>query len=273
MRFTLCSMTIVVLSVCETTLGKLYVKTVPSSNKSQPSQPTLKQPNIFSSENLAKFASCDDLCALGWTHIQSKCFMFDATPKEYYESESYCKSLGAKMVTVQSREESEWIGELITANQWTWLGGLTNGTSLSDFYWTDGSSNEFSYFTDTLLQPNKGLVLRKDGKWSYSDFEMKRSIVCQKAPKKCFPETEARIKITQKVVNALDANVTRLVDNFIQNQIRLSADVKRIRSEMNSTGDSIETLLNQANGLQKQIDIIMEYLATLTKTVQRLIAE
>ncbi|RWS05484.1 hypothetical protein B4U79_16229 [Dinothrombium tinctorium] len=179
------------------------------------------------------------------------------------------------MVAIHSEEESKFVGNLSAsaASGWSWLGGETNGTFLRDFFWTDKSETVFSAFAEWSLEIDKALVIRKDGKWSYSNFNAKHSTLCQKRSKKCFPETEARIKITQRVVNALEGNVTRLVENFVHTQMRLNSEVNRIKSEMNTTGDDIEALLNSTNGLQKQIDIILEYLATLTKAMQKLIQE
>jgi len=78
-----------------------------------------------------------DECPQGWTQIGSRCFIYDATLRDYDGSSKYCKSIGGMIASVHSEKENRvmlglfpvdkaftvYIGAEYENGQWKWHDG------------------------------------------------------------------------------------------------------------------------------------------------------
>ncbi|XP_066982679.1 macrophage mannose receptor 1-like isoform X2 [Macrobrachium rosenbergii] len=139
-------------------------------------------------------------CEEGWELFNDVCYKAAEQNKNYFDSESYCKSLGAQVATVHSAKENEFLASIIPAGSTdAWI-GITDIDHENSFTCSDGTnfvysnwkrlecdySLEFAYEKCASLLPN--------GKWKHNDCENRIttyvSVICTKPPeaKKIEPE-------------------------------------------------------------------------------------
>ncbi|XP_046905844.1 C-type lectin domain family 4 member M-like isoform X2 [Hypomesus transpacificus] len=89
-------------------------------------------------------------CPLGWWRFSSSCYHISTEAKSWAESRQDCKSKGADLVVIDSREEQAflhifgkrvWIGLTDSEKEgtWTWLDGKLINPSK---FWADGEPND-----------------------------------------------------------------------------------------------------------------------------------
>ncbi|RWS05486.1 lung surfactant protein A-like protein [Dinothrombium tinctorium] len=174
------------------------------------------------------------------------------------------------MAIIHSKEENDFVAGLVPGGTWTFLGGKTTGNGSTEFEWLDGSAADFYNWEPSEIEPNQGIVIRQDGKWSFSELPDTRPVLCQRSLTKCVPENVARIKKTETIVGALEGGITRLLKHFSSNQKAIKSEVSNINTKLNETEENIEALHESSYGLQKQIDIIVSYLSRFSQTLQEL---
>jgi hypothetical protein len=83
----------------------------------------------------------------GWIHFESKCLKIFGEEVEYREAKTICESKGAKINSIDSREENEFIVNLIRKNDPSvhtfWI-GARKGKSQTDVFECE-NGNPFSF--------------------------------------------------------------------------------------------------------------------------------
>lgn len=142
-----------------------------------------RRPAIQSDFNLSP-ASCDQL----FNHVHHG-LSYHYNPSlnmTFKAAQSYCKSLGSSLPTIQTRAQNEYLQFLVRNNE-VWLGSteVVAGKHVS-FSWSDGSSMNYTNFA---AKSNKaacnyfkcrGFVNRR-GKWSGISIFAHLGVVCQKS--------------------------------------------------------------------------------------------
>ncbi|XP_028447190.1 galactose-specific lectin nattectin [Perca flavescens] len=88
-------------------------------------------------------------CPHGWRHCGSRCFSYNAGPKNWIDGEFFCISTGGNLASIHSAEEHEfirhYIREVTGTDKNAWIGGH-DGVKEGTFLWTDGSKFDFTSF-------------------------------------------------------------------------------------------------------------------------------
>ncbi|XP_014827726.1 PREDICTED: galactose-specific lectin nattectin-like, partial [Poecilia mexicana] len=88
-----------------------------------------------------------NVCPLGWTWFQDRCYLFVGTELDWAEAEQYCISHGGNLASIHNREEYAFIRNLIFHvagnNRRTWVGGY-DAVEEGTWQWSDGSRNDFT---------------------------------------------------------------------------------------------------------------------------------
>lgn len=61
----------------------------------------------------------------------------------YNDTLELCTSLGGRLPSLHSDNDTRFLSRLIGSSSRVWLGGVKNGTGISDYNWTDGSAFDF----------------------------------------------------------------------------------------------------------------------------------
>ncbi|XP_026766632.3 C-type lectin domain family 10 member A [Pangasianodon hypophthalmus] len=91
-------------------------------------------------------------CPYGWTRFLSSCYRVSSSLKPWVESRQDCRTTGADLVIINSREEQQfvsglrrnlWIGltDIEQEGQWKWV----DNTSLESGYWMNNEPNNVQY--------------------------------------------------------------------------------------------------------------------------------
>uniref|UniRef100_A0A3B5KJI0 C-type lectin domain-containing protein n=1 Tax=Xiphophorus couchianus TaxID=32473 RepID=A0A3B5KJI0_9TELE len=81
----------------------------------------------------------------GWRIFRGSAYYMSSTEKTWQESRTYCQSVGADLIIINSKEEQislftyMWIGltDSETEGRWKWV----DGSPLTTSYWYDGEPN------------------------------------------------------------------------------------------------------------------------------------
>ncbi|XP_062384506.1 C-type lectin domain family 4 member A-like [Sardina pilchardus] len=86
-------------------------------------------------------------CPSGW-NVYSKCYLLSSIPKPWSEARQVCQAMGADLVTIESKEEQDyivglgkwvWIGLQRSGMSWTWVNGRQLSTGPT--FWEPGQPN------------------------------------------------------------------------------------------------------------------------------------
>ncbi|XP_026156724.1 CD209 antigen-like protein A [Mastacembelus armatus] len=78
-------------------------------------------------------------CPEGWTRFGCSCY-FKSTQEKYWdESRTDCLNKGADLVSINSKEEQEFVTKLNVKGQ-SWIGLFRENTQTSTWKWVDGSA-------------------------------------------------------------------------------------------------------------------------------------
>ena len=79
-------------------------------------------------------------CPNGWTRFDNYCYLVSSSIKTWDQAQAYCKSLGGRLVKINSAEENEFVLNLVTQKapslKQVWIGLKWSSTA---FYWQDHS--------------------------------------------------------------------------------------------------------------------------------------
>ncbi|XP_054897724.1 C-type lectin domain family 4 member M-like [Poeciliopsis prolifica] len=81
---------------------------------------------------------------LGWRIFRGGAFYISFTEKTWQESRTYCQSLGADLMVINSKEKQDFANSFQT-NMWI---GLTDSETEGSWKWVDGSPLTTSYWPD-----------------------------------------------------------------------------------------------------------------------------
>uniref|UniRef100_A0A3B5PRG5 C-type lectin domain-containing protein n=1 Tax=Xiphophorus maculatus TaxID=8083 RepID=A0A3B5PRG5_XIPMA len=88
-----------------------------------------------------------NICPLGWTWFQDRCYLFVDAELDWAEAEQYCISHGGNLASIHCQEEYAFIRNFIFHvagnSRRTWVGGY-DGIEVRIWQWSDGSRNDFS---------------------------------------------------------------------------------------------------------------------------------
>uniref|UniRef100_A0A3B5M025 C-type lectin domain-containing protein n=1 Tax=Xiphophorus couchianus TaxID=32473 RepID=A0A3B5M025_9TELE len=89
-----------------------------------------------------------NICPLGWTWFQDRCYLFVDAELDWAEAEQYCISHGGNLASIHCQEEYAFIRNFIFHvagnSRRTWVGGY-DGIE-KRWLWSDGSSFEFAHW-------------------------------------------------------------------------------------------------------------------------------
>ncbi|XP_013880205.1 galactose-specific lectin nattectin [Austrofundulus limnaeus] len=93
-----------------------------------------------------QLTSCQT-CPPGWTWYGGFCYMFDATERDWYDSERFCNSKGASLESLETQSEYEFVRELIRRSKGSdvpaWVGGY-DAVKEGVWFWSDGTPFTFN---------------------------------------------------------------------------------------------------------------------------------
>ncbi|KAB5518269.1 hypothetical protein PHYPO_G00163810 [Pangasianodon hypophthalmus] len=126
-------------------------------------------------------------CPYGWTRFLSSCYRVSSSLKPWVESRQDCRTTGADLVIINSREEQQfvsglgenlWIGltDIEQEGQWKWV----DNTSLESGYWMNNEPNSGGYpFVD---EDCAQVVSLSPAISSWNDFRCNRGLygLCEK---------------------------------------------------------------------------------------------
>lgn len=105
------------------------------------------------------FIDCDLIqptsCPSGWREYENKCYHFNRITATFNETISYCELFNSKPVSIHSKEEHDFVSNLIFDKfneAETWLGAIYLAYGSYDYKWVDES--KFNYTNWNLHQPD-----------------------------------------------------------------------------------------------------------------------
>lgn len=90
--------------------------------------------------------ACEAMCLKGWHHFGDKCYRYFSQPRTWLNAYYYCQGqFGAKLATIDSREENDFVGHLLMTGSGGWL-GLNDRSKESRFLWNYNKFDQPAYF-------------------------------------------------------------------------------------------------------------------------------
>jgi len=116
-------------------------------------------------------------CESGWTNFNGSCFKFISSGQYWTTADAYCLQYGAKLASIHSRSENDFLNTLAGSNDY-WIGGYPKDNS---WVWSDLSEFDYSEYYDVSTG---GYCLYQDyGKsgWtsSYCDQSYQKYFICK----------------------------------------------------------------------------------------------
>nr|XP_024656168.1 CD209 antigen-like protein E isoform X3 [Maylandia zebra] len=120
-------------------------------------------------------------CPEEWTRFGSKFYFKYTASKTWSESQNHCKTRGADLVMITSKEEQEFISKFAG---YSWIGLRANQTSgRSKWEWVDGSALTQTFWGEGWSDPYsgyRGVCCDDDGKWTGSYDHESTTFICEK---------------------------------------------------------------------------------------------
>lgn len=150
-----------------------------------------KQENIYQEFTQVK-AEMDRLCRpcpWDWTSFQGLCYFFSNSQKNWNDSVTACREVGAQLVIIKSTEEQSFL-QLTSKNKGsTWM-GLSDLNKEGTWNWVDGSPLFFrfmKYWNEG--EPNnhgeEDCVEFKGDGWNDGRCELEKFWICKKSAASC----------------------------------------------------------------------------------------
>ena len=94
-------------------------------------------------------------CPLGWVRFNGYCYLVNSSVKTWQNAQMYCKGLGGNLVKINSKEENEFVLNLVNklapSLKQIWI-GLEWDSRLNSFVWYDHSVPTFTKWSPN--EPN-----------------------------------------------------------------------------------------------------------------------
>ncbi|XP_072052013.1 echinoidin-like [Amphiura filiformis] len=131
------------------------------------------------------------VCETGWKGFGSYCYYFDDIARvPYAEAETACQNLGAKLVSIHSQDENDFVGYFAkhdgVGNSWFgWWIGLDDRTVTYSYQWVDGTSVDFLNWI--AGEPNRSnencakIAPKKGEQWYDVSCTLLYPYICKKA--------------------------------------------------------------------------------------------
>ncbi|RWS05816.1 low affinity immunoglobulin epsilon Fc receptor-like protein, partial [Leptotrombidium deliense] len=101
-------------------------------------------------------AKSNDLCPDGWIRFEKQCYVQEYVGKaswlKFDEAQNYCKSLNASMVSIHSKEENDFVSQLMKTGG-IWLAGQQERIKSSKFNWIEGSEFNYTNWDESQKRP------------------------------------------------------------------------------------------------------------------------
>ncbi|XP_019206406.2 CD209 antigen-like protein A isoform X1 [Oreochromis niloticus] len=116
-------------------------------------------------------------CPEEWTRFGSKFYFKSTERKTWSNSQKHCKTRGADLVMINSKEEQEfirnmrggsWIGLTGWNYEWEWV----DGSALTQTFWAEGHGNPSS--------GSRGVCCDDSGRWTGSHYSESKTFICEK---------------------------------------------------------------------------------------------
>ncbi|XP_039907925.1 CD209 antigen-like [Simochromis diagramma] len=120
-------------------------------------------------------------CPEEWTRFGSKFYFKSTEWKTWSESQNHCKTRGADLVMINSKEEQEFVSKF---GGYSWIGLRSNQTSGgSKWEWVDGSALTQTFWAEGHGFPSSGhygVCCDYHGKWTRSYYSDSKTFICEK---------------------------------------------------------------------------------------------
>uniref|UniRef100_A0A7N8X6W8 C-type lectin domain-containing protein n=1 Tax=Mastacembelus armatus TaxID=205130 RepID=A0A7N8X6W8_9TELE len=123
-------------------------------------------------------------CPEGWTRFGCSCYFKSSEEKTWPNSWSDCRDKGADLVTINSKEEQEFVTKLNVTGQF-WIGLRTlysQQTSTWDWKWMDKSQLREMFWATGHGNPTAwsfASCCDQQGKWTKGYYENKKTWICE----------------------------------------------------------------------------------------------
>ncbi|XP_047460697.1 CD209 antigen-like protein E isoform X3 [Mugil cephalus] len=123
------------------------------------------------------------LCPEEWKRLGCSCyFKFTGQRKSWFESRRDCQNKGADLVTINNKEEQEFVRRL-SMNEESWIGLENTWTSQRYVWkWVDGSPLTEPFWASGEPQYNYAVCCNQQGKWTSIYYSSnKKNWICEKS--------------------------------------------------------------------------------------------
>ncbi|XP_017294290.1 galactose-specific lectin nattectin [Kryptolebias marmoratus] len=130
-------------------------------------------------------------CPPGWTWYGGYCYVFDASKRDWHDSERFCNSFDGNLASLETQSEYEFIRDLIyrTAgrHEAVWVGGY-DAVKEGYWFWSDGLKFTFNAWgknePNNLGGNENCMMINLNGKDYVNDAkcDAKLGLVCAKDP-------------------------------------------------------------------------------------------
>ncbi|RVE67062.1 hypothetical protein OJAV_G00113620 [Oryzias javanicus] len=110
-------------------------------------------------------------CPEGWMRFRNRCYYKSTEKKTWFDSRIFCQDNGADLVTINSKEEQEFVSEM-NQNDESWIGVVSQWSekSTTKWKWVDGSPvlQQFweKEFPKAQFNYYCAVALNAEGKWT-----------------------------------------------------------------------------------------------------------
>ncbi|XP_063321752.1 CD209 antigen-like protein C [Pelmatolapia mariae] len=123
----------------------------------------------------------EEKCPDRWTRFGSSCYFKSTETKTWSESRKHCKTRGADLVMIDSKEEQEFINEF---GGYSWIGLSTKQTpGGSKWEWVDGSALRETFWANGPRDPwsdDNAVYCSYDGTWRQYTISFSMIFMCEK---------------------------------------------------------------------------------------------
>ncbi|XP_047460698.1 low affinity immunoglobulin epsilon Fc receptor-like isoform X1 [Mugil cephalus] len=121
------------------------------------------------------------LCPEGWKRFGCSCYFKSTQRKSWFESRTDCQSKGADLVTINNKEEQEFVRSL-SMNEESWIGLENTWTSQRyEWKWVDGSPLTEPFWASGEPRYSYATCCNQQGKWTSIYYSSnKKNWICEK---------------------------------------------------------------------------------------------
>ncbi|XP_033181346.1 CD209 antigen-like protein A [Mastacembelus armatus] len=121
-------------------------------------------------------------CPEGWTRFGCSCYFKSTEKKWWYESRTDCRNKGADLVSINSKEEQEFVTKLNVKGQ-SWIGLFRESTWPYNWKWVDVSALTETFWATGHGNPTDRYYASccdQQGKWTQTSDDNKKTWICEK---------------------------------------------------------------------------------------------